>query len=176
MIFVFGLLFYLMSLPLSYRNHLTLTHARRARWGSWHGLVMVSGFRSVWIPRSAYTTRSHTSIYKTWISSLTSARCWVTLCFCGVNSSHWLEMSLVVTLDVCWISIWGLAWRNKIKFYFIISNHNINALHSAVLSVIDRYRKVGLFFCQDNCPVDWRKPFVGGDWKWCHHLNPFDWK
>lgn len=90
--------FYVLSL--SYRNPLTLTHARRARWGSWHGLVMVSGCQSVWIPRSAYTTHSHTSIYKTWISSLTSARCWVTLA--SVTSTlliyrFWLEMSLVVT-------------------------------------------------------------------------------
>lgn len=98
--FVLGLLFDFMFLSLSYRNPLTLTHARRARWGSWHGLVMVSGCQSVWIPRSAYTTHSHTSIYKTWISSLTSARCWVTLA--SVTSAlliyrFWFEMSLVVT-------------------------------------------------------------------------------
>lgn len=98
--FVLGLLFDFTLLSFSYRNPLTLTHARRARWGSWHGLVMVSGCQSVWIPRSAYTTHSHTSIYKTWISSLTSARCWVTLA--SVTSTlliyrFWLEMSLVVT-------------------------------------------------------------------------------
>lgn len=93
----------LYSLSASYRNRLMLTHGKRARWGSWHGLVMVSGFPFGWIPHFACIMRTLTSIYKMWILSHMSARCSVMLRFYSfrfIKSVYEVLLNIIVYLTV----------------------------------------------------------------------------
>lgn len=78
------------------RNHLMLTHGKKARFVRWPGWGRVSGCRYVWIARYAFIMPTHTNICKMSILNHMSANCWV----CRSSGCHFSVFNSCVCVNL----------------------------------------------------------------------------
>lgn len=111
--------------PLLCRSHLMPTLVKTARYVSWLGKAMVSGYPSGWTQRSGCSTLTPSSTCRMSTSSPTSARCWVSPRFPQVSILHQTELE-------------HFSGDNRFSFDCVSP------------TFLSRYGETGLLLCKDH--------------------------